>query len=177
MERIGKIYRSTIEKDFKEKLSSTNSLFVVKYSGLKAPELAEFRNNLSRVKSKVFVAKNSLVRRVLKEAQLEDLISLLEGQAAVIFAYDDPLSICKAISAFSKGHAALEFAGGILEKRLVDKNDLAFLVNIPSKDELRAKLVFCMKAGINNFVFILSGILRKPLNVLNAIKNKKEGGK
>lgn len=177
MERIGKIYRSTVEKQFKEKLSSTASLFVVKYSGLKAPELAEFRNSLSRVKSKLFVAKNSIARRALKDAQFEELSNLLDGQAAIVFSYDDPISICKAISSFSKNHAALEFAGGVLEKRLVKKTDLAALVAMPSKDELRAKLVYCIKSPINNFVFILSGCLRKPVNVLNAIKNKKEGGK
>ena len=179
MERIGKIYRSTVEKDFKDKLSSTNSLFIVKYSGLKAAELSEFRSSLSRIKSKVFVTKNSLARRVLKEADLENLTNLVDGQAAVIFAYDDPISLCKAISNFAKNHAALEFAGGILERRLVNKGDLTSLVSMPSKEQLRAKLVSCMKAPINNFVFVLSGCLRNPINVLNAIKNKKEkeGGK
>lgn len=175
MERIGKIYRSTIEKEFKEKVSLTNSLFVVKYSGLKAPELSELRNSLSRIKSNLFVTKNSLARRVLKEVQLENLNNLLDGQAAVIFVYDDPILVCKAIFAFSKAHSALEFAGGILEKRLVNKADIASLATMLSKEGLREKLVSCIKAPINNFVFVLSGVLRKPINVLNAIKAKKEG--
>lgn len=177
MEKLGKIYRSTIEKELKDKLTTINSLFVVKHAGLKAPELAEFRNNLSRIKSDLFVTKNSLARRVLKEVQLEGLLDLVDGQAALIFSYDDPVSICKAISKFNKDHAALEFAGGVLEKRSVKKSDLAALVALPSKEELRAKVVFCIKAPINNLVFILGGVLRKPVNVLNAIKTKKEGGK
>lgn len=175
MERIGKLYRERIEKSVAEKLSSANGLFVVRFSGLKSCELTEFRNKLSQTKSRFFVSKNSLVRRALKEADFDNLVSILEGQAGVIFSYEDPISTCKTIHRFSKDHTALEFQGGVLEKRLILKSDLASLVSLPSKEGLQAKVVSCLAAPINNFVFILSGILREPVNVLDAIKNKKGG--
>lgn len=177
MERIGKIYRSTIENDFKVKLGQVNNFFMIKYAGLKAAELSELRSIISGVKGRMFVTKNSLANRMLKEAQMEKLSALLNGQVAFIFSYDDPISICKAISAFIKEHAALEFGGGLLEKRLIAKSDLEALSKIPSKDVLRAKLVMCIKAPLNNFGFVISGILRKPIYMLMAIKDKKEGQK
>lgn len=175
MDKIGKIYRSTIEKEFKDKLTDINSLFLVKFAGLKASELTELRNNLSQIKGKFFVTKNSLAQRTLDEMQLKELINFLEGQTAFIFGYDDPISICKTISKFSKEHAALEFQGGILEKRLVNKSDFATLASLPSKDELRAKFVLCIKSPLNNLMFIFSGMLKKLIYVLSAVKEKKEG--
>ncbi len=174
MERIGRIYRSTLEKEFKQRLADTNSLFIVRYSGLKSSELTKLRNNLSQNKSKLFVTKNSLANRVLKEADMKSLLDLLDGQTAFVFGYDDPIAICKTISAFIKEHKALEFQGGILEQRLVSKAELSSLANMPSTEELRAKFVSCIKAPITNLVFGLSSLLRKPIYALNAIKEKKE---
>ncbi|HDZ77078.1 MAG TPA: 50S ribosomal protein L10, partial [Candidatus Omnitrophica bacterium] len=113
MERIGRIYRSTLEKEFKKRLADTNSLFIVRYAGVKSSELTKLRNNLSQNNGKLFIAKNSLANRVLKEVDMKGLVDLLGGQTAFVFGYDDPIAICKIISAFIKEHKALEFQGGI----------------------------------------------------------------
>ncbi|PIQ88379.1 MAG: 50S ribosomal protein L10 [Candidatus Omnitrophica bacterium CG11_big_fil_rev_8_21_14_0_20_42_13] len=173
MQKIGTIYKKTVESEFKKRLNDISSVFVVKFSGLKASELTELRNNLSQTKSRFFVVKNSLSSRILKDSDLKELVDILQGQTAFIFGYDDPILICKAISDFAKAHAALEFQGGILEKRLVKGQDLGNLVNLPSKDQLRAKFVYCIKAPLNNMVYILNGVLRKPIYAINAIKDKK----
>ena len=174
MERIGRIYRATLEKEFKQRLTDTNSLFVVRYAGIKSGELTKLRNSLSQNKSKLFVVKNSLANRVLKETDMKSLVDLLGGQTAFVFGYDDPISICKIISAFIKEHKALEFQGGILEQRLLSKAELASLASMPSTEELRAKFVSAVKAPITNLVFGLSSMVKKPIYVLNAIRDKKQ---
>ncbi len=174
MERIGRIYRSTLEKEFKKRLADTNSLFIVRYAGVKSSELTKLRNNLSQNNGKLFIAKNSLANRVLKEVDMKGLVDLLGGQTAFVFGYDDPIAICKIISAFIKEHKALEFQGGILEQKMVGQDELAYLASMPSVEELRAKFVSCIKAPITNLVFGLSALVKKPIYVLNAIKEKKE---
>lgn len=172
MEKLGKIYRSTLEKEFKAGLLRSGSIFLVKHAGLKASELSQLRNNLSGAKCKIIVTKNSLASRMLKEAQLEELSGFLNGQVAFIFTYDDPVSVCKVISGFIKEHAALEFSGGVLEKRLITKNDLKALAEMPSKEMLRAELVAVINSPLSRLASSLKHNLNKLVYYMEQRKDK-----
>ncbi|MFQ5681202.1 MAG: 50S ribosomal protein L10 [Candidatus Omnitrophota bacterium] len=174
MGKLGRIYRKTIEEDFSRRLSDARSMFMVGYSGLKSAELVELRNNISRAQGRLFVSKNSLAARVLRNNKFDQLAEGIKGQTAFIFSYDDPISVCKQISLFIKEHNALEFQAGVVDKRLVAKSDLGRLAEMPSRDELRAKVAYCLKAPLNNLVFALSGVLKKPIYALKAIIDKKD---
>jgi large subunit ribosomal protein L10 len=52
--------------------------------------------------------------------------------------------------------------------------EVKHLANLPSKQELLAKVVGSIKAPVSGFVGVLSGNLRKFVYALNAIKEAKE---
>ncbi len=79
----------------------------------------------------------------------------------------------KLVKGFSKKHEDIEFQGGILEGQIIDIEELKKLADLPSREELLAKVVGSLNAPISGFVNVLAGNLRGLVNVLNAIKDNK----
>jgi large subunit ribosomal protein L10 len=67
----------------------------------------------------------------------------------------------------------LDFLGGILEGKFIDAAQVKFLADLPSREELYAKLVGSINAPVSGFVNALAGNLRNLVGVLNAIQTKK----
>jgi len=65
------------------------------------------------------------------------------------------------------------FLGGLLEGKLISKEQVEALSKLPSKQELYAKLVGSLNAPISGFVNVLGGNLRGLVTVLKAISEKK----
>jgi large subunit ribosomal protein L10 len=68
----------------------------------------------------------------------------------------------------------LEIKVGVLDKKLLTKNDLTVLAELPSKEVLLGKLVSVMAAVPTSFVTVLSGVPRSFVQVLNAYCDKKK---
>ena len=54
----------------------------------------------------------------------------------------------------------------------MDKSQMMALADLPSKQDMRAKLVGTMNAPVSGFVNVLAGNLRGLINVLNAVATK-----
>jgi large subunit ribosomal protein L10 len=82
----------------------------------------------------------------------------------------------KALGTFRKDkdkEGRIFFLGGILEGKLLSKKEVEALSELPSKNELYARLVGSINAPISGFVNVLAGNLRNLVNVLKAIEEKK----
>ena len=76
------------------------------------------------------------------------------------------------IKALSKDIKTLSILEGLLDKKLVSKEMVLALADLPSKDQLRAQVVGTIKAPISGFVNVLAGNIRGLINVLNAVASK-----
>ena len=63
---------------------------------------------------------------------------------------------------------------GILDGKVIDAKEVKALANLPSREELIAKLLGSMNAPIANTVGVLSGIIRNFVGVVEAYREKKE---
>ena len=64
--------------------------------------------------------------------------------------------------------------GGYFDGMALDQSGIEKLADLPSREELLAKALGSMNAPITNFVSVLANIPRGLVNVLNALKTKKE---
>ncbi len=67
-----------------------------------------------------------------------------------------------------------KFKVGIIDNQLMDVQALEKIVNLPSKQELLAKVVGSLNSPIFGLVYTLNSILQKLVLVLNEIKNKQQ---
>lgn len=159
--------------NLKEKLSKAKSLVLADYCGLTVNQINTLRNKIREVGGELKITKNTLLRIALKQSnlQLTTNNSQLTGPTAVVFAYDDEIAPLKAIADFAKEQELPKFKAGFLDDRLLTIEELEQLANLPTKDQLQAKLVGCLNSPISGFVYTLKANLNKLVMVLKQIKN------
>lgn len=173
MKKIGLVVKETSEKIIKSNMKEAAGLFVVKYSGLSSPDLSSLRQALKGTRARLFVVKNSVAKRALKDSSMESLVKSVEGPCGFVFAKDGPVDASKVLYTFAKEHEQLKLEGGIFEDRLFAKIDIENMAKLPTKDALRAQVVGALNAPLAKLVFVLHGTIRKLVVCLDQIKKKK----
>ena len=167
-EKAGKV------AELKDLLSSSKGAVLVDYCGQTVAEDTELRSKMREAGVKYMVAKNTFIRIAAKEAGIQGLHAYLEHNTAVAFSAEDPVAPAKILNDFSKDHKALEIKAGILDGKVIALDEVKALAELPSREELLAKLVGSMQAPISGLVNVLQGTIRNFVYTLEAVRQKKE---
>ncbi len=173
MKKIGLIVKETFQNRINDGLKNSDSVMVVKYSGLSSPDLTVLRRNLKSSRADLFVVKNSVARRALKGSSVEPLVEFIEGPCAVIFIKEEPVAVSKVLFNFIKEHEQLKFAGGCLKDKILGITDIETMAKLPAKEVLRAQAVIALNAPIQKLVMALKYTISKLVICLDQIKSKK----
>jgi large subunit ribosomal protein L10 len=170
-----KAQKKEILKDLDEKIKKSKSVAFVSFNGLTVKETSVLRKELRAANGEYFVAKKTLVDLAFKDSGIADLdVRGLEGQMATIFSFSDEVAPIKIIDLFKKDkEGKIEFLGGILENKFLNKAEMSALAKLPGKQELYAQIVGSLNAPISGFVNALAGNLKNLVYVLKAIEGKK----
>lgn len=172
MKKLGLLFKEVSEGQIKSSLKNSNALFIVKYSGLSSPDLSSLRQNLKTSNARLFVVKNSVARRALKSAGLEDLLKSVEGPCGLVFVKDEPVGTSKVLCNFLKEHEPLKLEIGLLNNKVLEKKDIEALAKLPSREVLRAQVVMTLNSPISGIVITLNQILTKFVICIDRIKEK-----
>lgn len=167
-EKAGKV------AELKDLLTSSKGVVLVDYCGLTVAEDTELRSKMREAGVKYMVAKNTFIRIAAQEAGIEGLDAYLEHNTAVAFSAEDPVAPAKILNDFSKDHKALEIKAGILDGKVIGLDEVKAVAELPSREELLAKLVGSMQAPISGLVNVLQGTIRNFVYTLEAVQQKKE---
>lgn len=166
--------KKVLVDDLKENLSKTKVLIIADYKGLDVASMTELRKKLREANLECKVVKNTLLKRAAKDTDVEVLSDYLKGPNAVIFSYDDPVAPARVLIEFAKTNKNLDIKKGVLKGKLLGPEDIKALSELPSREVLLGQVLSVMNAVPTSAVRVLSGIPRKMLNVLQAIKEQKE---
>jgi len=156
-----------------EQLDSAKSAVLVNYKGLTVSETEELRDELRKNDVSFAVTKNKLFGIALKDKGIELEKEIMDQPMAVAFGYGDEITAAKGINDFAKTHEALEIIGGLYQNEYIAKDRVLVLANLPSKEELYAKIVGSLAAPMMGVVNVLSGNLRGLVNVLSQYKDQR----
>ena len=173
MKKIGLLVKETSGSRIKDSFKSAKGLIIVKYSGVSSPDMSSLRKTLKGAGANLFVVKNSVARRAMKELGLNDLIGSVEAPCGMIFFKDEPVDTSRVLCTFRKDHDKLVLEGGILIDKLLTRKDIETMSKLPSKDVLRAQVVMTLNAPISGLVIVLNQTLKKFVYCLDQIKQKK----
>lgn len=167
--------KQEILNDLKQKLKESKSVIFINFEALTVKENEELRDKLREENGEYYVAKKTLLDLALKEAKQEVLNPKeLEGKIATIFSYKDAVTAAKVVDNFRKEHEdKISFSAGILEDKALSTEEVINLAQIPSRQELYAKLVGSINAPVSGFVNALAGNMRNLVYALSAIKESK----
>ena len=159
-----------------EKIKNAKSIVLVDYKGLTVAQDTEFRTEFRKANCEYKVLKNTMVRRAFNELGVTSFDNDLNGTTAVAFGQDETAAAKVAVEACKKYNDKISVKSGYVDGSYIDKAGVVALSNMPSKEELIAKMLGSMQAPISNFVGALSGITRQLVIALNAVSEKKAQG-
>jgi large subunit ribosomal protein L10 len=174
MKKIGLLVKEVSENRIKNSFKSSKGLIIVKYSGVASPDMSGLRKTLKASGSDLFVVKNSIARRAMKDLGLTELIKAIESPCGLIFFKDEPVDISKVLCDFRREHEKLVLEGGLLEEKILTSKDIETMSKLPSKDVLRAQVVCALNGPIVKVVVVLNQTLKKFVYCLDQIKQKKQ---
>ena len=116
--------------------------------------MTEFRKRVKEAGGSVKVAKNKLAKLALKDTDSQGIADLLKGQTCVAYS-DDPMSAARVSVKYAKENDKLVILGGAMGKTVMDVNAVKALADLPSLDELRAKLIGLLQAPATKIARIL----------------------
>lgn len=168
---ITKEQKQDVLRDLVDKFARSKSVIFSDYRGLDVASISSLRNQLREKNAETKVAKKTLMRLAAKENQIEDISKdLMEGPVSATFSYEDQLAGLKILFKFSKENENLKLLGGIIDGKVVSKEEVMQLAKLPGREELLAKLIGSMNAPVSGFVGILGNLLGGFVRVLNAYK-------
>ena len=133
------------------------------YRGINVADVTLLRKTIRQAGGKYCVIKNNITRRALNANGISELDEKLVGPTAVIIAEKEYLPTLKAVHKYAKENDFYKIKAGVLEGKVIDVEELNTLAQLPSREELIAKL-----AGA------LLGNISKLAATLDAVKVKKE---
>jgi len=157
-------------QELTKNIDKQKSMVFVAYEGLKATDMFKLRRILKEAGCKIMVAKKTLLDIALKREKVDFKTKDLTGQIALIFSFEDEISAPKLSYKFSKENENLKILGGYFEEKVVDSEKVISLAQIPSKQELLAKVVGSIFSPVSGFVNVLQGNIRNLVYALSAIK-------
>jgi large subunit ribosomal protein L10 len=163
----------------KDKLQRSKSVVFTDYQGMTMTQLSDLRNKLLDAQAEFSVTKNNLIKIALKDAlpnsnsQIPD--SVYSGSIATLFSYDDEINPIKILTKALKDNQVGQIKAGLLDGEFMDQYKVQKLASLPSKDELRAKVVGSLGSPLYGIVGVLQANLRNLVYALDQIRISKGG--
>ena len=172
-----KDYKIKNVETIKERLDGARAIVLVDYKGITVEEVNKLRNNFRNEKVDFFVSKNTWIKIALNQMNINDLDDYLKGTTAIAVSKQDEVAPARILKKFVETELEKKeicsFKIGLIGGTLFETNQLCQLAELPSKEELIAKVLYGFNAPISGFVGVLSGIIRKFANVIDAIAKQK----
>lgn len=120
------------------------------------------------------VAKNTLTKIAAHGRDITGLDENLVGPTALVFAWEDPAQPAKVVRNFARSSGILSIKSGVMEGEILTAEQIEAIADLPTRDELIAKVVGGVASPIYGLVNVLSGPLRSMAYVLQARKDQLE---
>ena len=155
----------------KQTFQETGVVVVTRNLGMTVAQSTSLRIKMRDVGASYKVSKNTLALIAIEDTPYANLADLLVGPTALASSAD-PVAAAKAAVDFAKTNDKLEIVGGAMGSTLLDANGVKALAELPSLDELRAKIVGLVQAPATKLAQLVQAPAAKVARVVGAYAAK-----
>jgi large subunit ribosomal protein L10 len=159
--------------EYENGLARAPHAFLLGYQGITVPQVTELRNKVRASGGEYVVVKNTLALRAIDSKALGELKEHFVGPTAVVFG-QDPVALAKALTDSAKDIPALQFKAGLVEGRAIAAAQIRDIAQLPSREQLIAKLLFLLQSPIVRFARVLAAVPRSLVVVLDQVRQQRE---
>ncbi len=153
--------KKQIVADLTEKLQNAASGVIVNYSGITVENDTKLRADLRKAGIDYAVIKNTMTKRACENVGYGELASALEGMTAIAISKDDAVAPAKILKEYADKIDSFELKAGFVEGKVLDKDGVLELANIPSKEILIGKLLGSIQSPLYGLACALQAIIDK----------------
>jgi large subunit ribosomal protein L10 len=158
-------------------IGQSQVVVITDYRGIPAKELTALRRAMSKSGGKFMVVKNTLAIFAAQKAGTDDMVKMLTGPVGMVFGHGDISKTVKTVQEHIRTTGSiLSVKGGMLGKRVLDKNAVMALASIPSREVLLTQVVTSLMAPLQRLHYVISSPLRGLAGVLQARAKQLETG-
>jgi len=155
----------------KQTFQETGVVVVTRNLGMTVAQSTNLRIKMREAGAAYKVSKNTLALIAIEDTPYANLAELLTGPTALSTSVD-PVAAAKAAVDFAKTNDKLEIVGGAMGDTLLDANGVKALAELPSLDELRAKIVGLVQAPATKLAQLVQAPAAKVARVVGAYAAK-----
>jgi len=169
------IQKRDIVASVQNSIKNDANFALVEFDKINHQEFEEMRRELKKIGAKLKVVKNTLFEKAVNQLsqtnalykKMRDEHFPLQNKSALLTFSEDWADGLKKYHEFSKKNEYLLFKLGLIEKIPYGKEGLTKLAQLPSKQELLAKLIGAMKNPMARTTRSLKSPMQKLVFVLN----------
>jgi large subunit ribosomal protein L10 len=170
-----KAEKAELIADLSDRFGRASMAVVSEYRGMTAAESTELRKRLRAARAELRVAKNTLVRRAIKETRFAGLDPQLGGPVGVILSFEDPVAVAKTVTGFKEAGDKFKIRGGVLEGKALTREEIQELANMPPKEVIMAQLLGLLQAPASALARLINEPGSALARVVDAIGKKSAG--
>ncbi len=141
-------------------LEQSRNLFVTGYEKLRVEQDFELRKVVRAAGGRYRVVKNNLAEKAAEGTAAEGVLQNLRGMTSLAYTTSDPVALAKALTTYAKANPSFTFKAGIVEGRAVEVSAINDLANLPSREEILARLLFLINAPAQRLLSAMSAVGR-----------------
>lgn len=167
---LTKDQKQKILADLKEKVAKQKAIILVGITGLKVKDVFELRRKLKEIDANLKVAKKTLIEKAFQDSELAFDKAKYKEELALVFGFKDEISPAKVVYQAGLANENLKILGGFIGKDFNEAESIIALAQLPTREELLAKLTRSLLAPISNLVYALNYNLKGLVYTLSLIK-------
>lgn len=160
--------KKKIVEEMAEKIRASKGVVLSDFQGLPTKDIQELRSTLRKEGVSYKVVKLSLLKLAMKKAGLDVSGFSYQVPLSVALSADDEILPAKILDSFARKKDKLKITAGVLDKMLIDAEQVKMLAALPGRTQLRGQVVSVLAAPLRGLASVLIGNVRGLINVLNA---------
>ncbi|OGH98764.1 MAG: 50S ribosomal protein L10 [Candidatus Melainabacteria bacterium RIFOXYA12_FULL_32_12] len=171
-----KAFKNEKIQELSDSIAKSKVAIVTDYRGLTVAEITDLRRQLQKEGAEYTVVKNTLTKIAIKDTPYDGLENFLEGPSAVVFGFQDQVAPAKILTQFIKKakKVDLKLKGGVLEGKILSPEEIRQLSELPSKEELYAKILGSVNSPASGLVNVINGVARALVIAMEEVRKQKE---
>ncbi len=164
--------KTALVEEISQGLGRASIAMVSEYRGMTAGEATEVRRRLRAVRGELRVAKNTLIRRAIKDSSFAALDDQLGGPVGLILSFADPVELAKTVTGMRELGEKFKVRGGVLDGKPLSAEEIQALAALPPREVILAQLLGLIMAPATRVVRLLNEPGSSLARVVDAIGKK-----
>lgn len=170
--------KSALKVELAQKFAGSNAALLAEYRGLTVAELTELRRALRAAKAEFKIVQNRIAKKAIESdvQTWSPITKQLKGPTGLVCFHGDAAAGVKVALEFQKTHPLFVVKGALLENKALTMDEIKEVADLPSREVLLARAIGSIVSPHRGLLGVMNGVSRNLVQVINAIKEKKEKG-